>query len=255
MNPILILAAHTCREQLRNRSFQVAILFAGVILYMSLLLGALAAEQETRVLLDFGLGLSELLALALAVFGAATTVLKEIETKTIYLILTRPVPRFVYLLGRYCGLVLSTAAGLLAMAAVHLALLLVKGWAWQASYLLALTGILLKVAIAAALASFVALATTSVLSALTMIGIVWTLGHFAPELSFLARQSMKGPAAPILLAAAQLLPNLQLLNFRETIGTPAAPPLRAVLFGAAYAAAYSSICLALAYSWLRRKEF
>jgi len=94
-----ILALGQWREQWRNRSFLVALFFAGILIYASFLLGTLAVDQETRALLDFGLSFIELMGLGLAVFGAATGILREMETKTIYLVLTRPIPRWVYLLG------------------------------------------------------------------------------------------------------------------------------------------------------------
>src|SRR5262252_8732874 len=91
------------REQWRNRSFLVALIFSGVLIYASLLLGALSVDQELRALVDFGQSFIELMGLGLVVFGAATGILREMETKTLYLILTRPVPRWSYLLGRYLG--------------------------------------------------------------------------------------------------------------------------------------------------------
>src|SRR5258708_5692622 len=130
MNPansirlISILALNQWREQWRNRSFLVAVVFSGVLIYASILLGVLAVEQETRALLDFGQSFIELIGLGLAAFGAATGILREMETKTIYLILSRPVPRWIYLLGRYFGLLLTTLGAVILMTAVHLTVLL-----------------------------------------------------------------------------------------------------------------------------------
>ena len=79
MREFLILSAHAFREQLRSRFFSMILLFGGIILYMSLLLGALAADQELRVLLDFGLSFIELLATGAACYAAATGLLRELE--------------------------------------------------------------------------------------------------------------------------------------------------------------------------------
>lgn len=253
---IRILAYHSWREQLRNKSFAVALLFSAVILYVSLLLGTLAVDQELRVLLDFGLGFIELMALFMAVYGAATAVLREIETKTIYLILTRPISRADYLIGRFMGLFLSVLSAILAMGAVHLAVLKAKGWAFDPEYLLAVLGIVLKLAVATALAGFWALASTSVLSALTITGIVWTLGNFLPEIEFLVRRTSHHWAAVPMLGLTYLLPNLQLFNFRDRLDVPAtalaAEPVAAALL---YAVGYSAACIALSYAFFRKKEF
>lgn len=253
MTAAWVLAAQTLRERLRDRSLQAAAVFAGVLLYMSLILGALAVDQELRVLLDFGLGFIELMALGMAAFSAATSLLQEIETKTIYLILTRPVPRWAFLAGRWLGLWLASACAVGAMCAMHLTLLLIKGWPFSAAYLLAAGGILLKLAVATALATLLALSTTSAQTALTITAIVWTLGHFIPEIRFLSGRS--GAAGALLAGASRLLPNLQLLNYRDRLDVPGGALAAAPgWLGPAYAAAYAGLCLGAAYLFLRRKE-
>lgn len=253
---VAALALEQWREQWRNRAFLAALVFAGLLLYASFLLGVLAADEETRALLDFGLSFIELMGLGLAAFGAATGVLREMETKVIYLILTRPVPRWTYLLGRYLGLLLTTSGAVLFMAAAHLAVLTWRGWLWQGSYLLGLFGILLKLGIACALATFLALFTTSALSALALTAVFWTLGHFIPEIGFLAGQPSRGPWLKPLAAVALFLPNLDLLNFRDRIGIPQAVfPAEPLLGAVLYALAYSSACLILGYALFRKKEF
>ena len=253
MRRVGILAASALAEQWRSRAYQVALLFAGLMISFSVLFGMLAVDQELRALLDFGLAFIELLALATAIFAAATGILREMETKSIYLILARPVSRLEYLLGRYLGLLLSMLAAVAAMAVVHVSLLAARGWAWRADYLLALFGIALKVAVAAAVATFFALFSTSALSALVITAIVWALGHFVAEMTFLARGG--GWLAAPLAVVTRLLPDLQLLDFRDRLGVPSPPAAgEPVLFAAAYAAVYCAACLALAYALIRRKD-
>lgn len=253
MTRIAILAASSLREQARNRSYQLALLFAGVMIYLSLLLGMLAVDQELRALLDFGLGFIELMALGAAIFAAATGVLRDIETKSIYLLLSRPVSRLEYLVGRYLGLLSSALLAVLLMAAAHLALLFARGWTWDPGYAPALFGIMVKVSVASAIATFFALLATSALSALGITATLWTLGHFVPEMRFLAQRG-GFPNLP-LLALMRLVPNLQLFNFRDRMSVP--PSIltgEPIVFGVAYALAYSGVCLGLAYALIRRKD-
>lgn len=253
---VRILAFNACREQLRSRFYSVTLLFGGLILYLSLLLGMLAADQELRVLTDFGLSFIELLSALAVAFAAATGTLQEMETKTLYLVLTRPVPRWAYLSGRFLGLVASALTSLLLMSAVHVAVLLAKGWAWEWGYLLGLAGVACKVVLAAALSALLAMVSTSALSALSMTGILWMLGHFVPELRFLIRRSTAGAGESLLLGAAYLLPNLQLFNFRDRLGVPASSVMaEPVGFALAYAAAYVAACLMLTVVIFKRKEF
>lgn len=251
MRQLWILSGHSLREQLRSRFFSVILLFGGVLLYMSLVLGALAADQELRVLLDFGLSLIELLSTGAACYAAATGLLREMEMKTIYLVLTRPVSRSSYLFGRAFGLFASAVCAVALMALMHLSLLFLKGWRWESAYLLALGGIGLKIVVASSLATFLALISTSALSALSMSAVVWMLGHFTQEMRFLLERS--GLQGRILGAVVYIIPNLQLFNFRDRVG--AAGLQEPVLFALAYAPLYAAACLFATLILFKRKEF
>ncbi|MEI8191270.1 MAG: hypothetical protein WCI75_16260 [candidate division NC10 bacterium] len=251
MNDLRIICAHAFREQLRSRFFAVSLVFGGVLIYMSVLLGTLAADQELRVLLDFGFSAIELLSTAAVAYAAAIGLILEMETKTIYLVFSRPVSRPAYLAGRWLGLLLSAACAIALMASMHLLLLFAKGWRWEPSYLLVLAGIGLKIAVTGALATLLALISTSVISGLLMTGVLWTLGHFVEEMRFLlARESLQAKALSILV---YLAPNLQLFNFRDRLGAPELHQY--VLLAFAYAPLYAAACLLLTVLLFRRREF
>lgn len=251
MRDLLILSSHSFREQLRSRFFAVSLVFAGLLIYMSVLLGTLAADQELRVLLDFGFSAIELLATAALAYAAASGLIQEMETKTIYLVLSRPVSRPAYLAGRWLGLLFSAVCAVALMAAMHLALLFVKGWRWEAAYPLALAGIGLKIVVTGSLAALLALVSTSVISGLLMTGVFWTLGHFVEEMRFLlAQESLK---AKLFSALVYLVPNLQLFNFRDRLGAPGFSG--SVLLALAYAPIYAGACLLLTMALFRRREF
>ncbi|MBI5881847.1 MAG: ABC transporter permease subunit [Elusimicrobia bacterium] len=258
MRSILVLALNSWMENLRNRFFGMTLIFAGVVLYLSMLLGLLACDQEVRVLLDFGLGFIELMGLFGAVYCAATVVLREMETKTVYMILTRPVGRTSYLLGRYLGLMLSVAAAMAIMAGGHLVILLVKGWGWRSLYLWALGGAFLKVLVTGSLALFLALSTTSALSALSITMILWSLGHFLPEIRLMVRRF--GSDSMIVMAPLQavswVIPDLQLFNLRDKLDLPVGMAV-SVPVGAwlGYGAGYCAVWLFLAAFLFKRKEF
>ena len=256
MKQVAMLAWNSWQENLRNRFYLLALVFAGVLLYVSLLFGLLAVDQELRVLLDFGLGLIELVGLAGALYGATTVVLREMEMKTIYLILTRPVTRTQYLLGRFAGLMLSVISAMTLMSAFHLALLLAKGWHPQGAYARAFVGMSLKILTTSALAMFLALFSSSVLTAGTIAAIAWTLGHFLPEIRHMIASGAPGMAAMPLTILSYVLPNLQLYNARDRFSTATLPAHEAPLlawFG--YAAAYTLVWLLLSQLLLRKKEF
>lgn len=251
MRTVWLVAANSWRESLRSRFFVVSVVFSVVLVFISMIFGVLAVDQELRVLTDFGLGFIELLTLAGALFAATSTILRELETKTIYLVLTRPVSRGQYLLGRYAGLLLSAAAAMAIMAALHVAVLLAKGWTFQAVYLKALAGAYLKVTVTAALGLCLALYSSSALTALIISGVLWALGHFLVEIRYLIEHGAPRSLTPILMALAYVPPDLNLLNARDRLGGVAEAPVWTWL---AYTALYAGTWLLLARALLRKKE-
>jgi ABC-type transport system involved in multi-copper enzyme maturation permease subunit len=231
----------------------LVLLFGGAMVYASILVGVLAVDDEVRVLMDLGLGLIEMTVLAAVVYGASTSILQEMESKTIYLILTRPLAKWQYLLGRFLGLCLSAAFAAGAMGLVHLLLLAVKGgWSW--AYPVWLFYMVLKIILAAALATLFALVSTSVVSAVVMTGFLWLLGHFLPEVTFLVRNG-KSVASALLRPTLYLIPNLQLFNLRDRIAVPQAATAWTYIGPVGYLAVYSAVVLLMA-AWLfDRKEF
>jgi Cu-processing system permease protein len=247
MRAVVSIARYTFLQQLRNRLYLVVIFFGCLLVGVSLLFGALAGDQEVRVILDFGLAAMELFGLVAAVFGCVTLILEEMESRTLYLVLTRPLPRSHYILGRFAGLLAAVWASVALMAALHVALLLVKGWDADYRYFAALPFIGFKVMAVAALALFFSLFSSSAVAS-----VVFTV--FVPELKFLA--SKAGSAAGEMLVKFLLLflPNFQALNYRDVFHVPGLAA-GAVLWSLGYAVLYAAACLCLSLALFSRKEF
>lgn len=253
MSALLTLARITFLQQFRNRLYWVIVLFGLLMMAGTLLFGALAADQELRVIGDVGLGTAELFALAVGLFGAVTLVLEEIESKTIYLLLTRPFPRWLYVAGRFLGLVFAVWASFAIMEVLHLGLLFAKGWKPDAELLAAIPMSGLKVMVLTALALLCSLAFTSAPTATIFAVFFWCLGHFTKEIIFLAGKS-SAAAGLFAKGFVWLLPNLSLLNLRDHFDVPGAP--MADMGGAVvYALLYTAACLVLSAALFSRKEF
>ncbi len=253
MRSIFAIARYSFLQQFRNRLYLVVVLFGLFMITASLLFGALAGDQEVRVILDLGLVTAELFGLATAVFGAVTLVIEEMESKTIYLILTRPLPRPVYVLGRFLGLLMAVVASMALMELLHFSLLFLKGWTPEPAVFAALPMMGLKVMVMTALSLLCSLTFTSAPTATVFAVSFWVLGHFGGEIRFMAEKS--GSLAKVLAEIfCALLPNLSLLNARDMIDLPGfgwAP----LLHGAGYALLYTLACLALSSALFSKKEF
>jgi ABC-type transport system involved in multi-copper enzyme maturation permease subunit len=253
MRSLLAIARYTFLQQFRNRLYLVVVLFGLLMMGATLLFGALAGDQEIRVILDLGLVTAELFGLATAIFGAVTLVLEEMESKTIYLILTRPLPRPVYVVGRFAGLFIAVAASMALMESLHFGLLFFKGWKADPAVLMALPMMGLKVMVMTALALLCSLTFTSVPTATVFSLLFWVLGHFVSEIRFMAEKA-GGAAVAFATVFCAILPDMTLLNGRDMLDYPGFSA-GVLAHGVVYAGLYTLACLALSSALFSRKEF
>lgn len=254
MDTVNAVFGYTLKEHLRHKVWLSAALFGLCLLAGGLVASVLAQQERARLMLDLGLAANEALALVSAVFLTVHLVLQEIESRAIYLILTHPVRRWHYLLGRFLGTVTAVGLGMLAMGAAHWLSLRLFGGAPLSAYAGVLALAFAKVAVMSALALLLSLALTSEAAAMAFSGFFYVLGHFAPELRFLAQKSGSVTARALMTAFSHAAPDFTRLTPRETWngGLP-----DAAWFGLAflYAAAYVTACLALSTQVFEQKEF
>jgi Cu-processing system permease protein len=265
LRSILGIARIAIIEQIRNRLYLVIFFFGALVVLASALMGALAPGHRTRVIMDLGLVTLELFGLVTAVFGAVSLVLQETDSKTIYLILTRPVHRSTYILGRFVGLVSAVSVTMLAMAILLLGVMVfdmqslkefADGWSLWAVYPMLLLMSLGKMLITASIALFFSLFASSQVSALVFTGAFWIAGHFGSEMKFLLDKSVQGGAGRGLAGAIlSVMPNFQYLNFRDTFQVPGFSGWEFMGTALVYAAAYAGFFLVLSTLWFARKEF
>jgi ABC-type transport system involved in multi-copper enzyme maturation permease subunit len=246
------IARHSLVENYKNRFFGLFVIFAGVLIYASLLAGVMAVDEEARVITDLGLALMELVTLAYALLAAASAITREVETKTIYLVFSRPVPRPAYLAGKAAGLYATTALMLGVMALIQLSLIYFRGFAMPPFYFKAVLFIWCSLLIITSVALFVSLFSTSIVSTVTISGILWTLGHFTSEARFLIARA-SGASAPLLKAVAYCIPNFQLFNARD-LGS-AGPAAASPGFLAGYLLLWISVPYLFSLVLFRKREF
>ena len=104
---IAAIAWNTFREAVRDRILYSILAFALLLIGASVVLAGLSIGQESRIVKDLGLASTTLFGTFIAIFLGITLVSKEIERRTIYLIVPKPISRPGFLVGKYCGLVLT----------------------------------------------------------------------------------------------------------------------------------------------------
>ncbi|HEX4047235.1 MAG TPA: ABC transporter permease subunit, partial [Elusimicrobiota bacterium] len=245
METIKAVFDYTFREHVRNKVWLSAALFGLVLLTGGLVASALAQQERARMMLDLGLAANELIGLVLMVFLTVHLILQEIESRAVYLILSHPVRRWQYLLGRFAGTLAAVGAGMAGMGLAHWGLLAAFGWGGGGSYPLAWSCSFAAVAVMGALALLLSLVLTSEAAAMAFSGFFWILGHFTAEIRFVAEKSGNAVLRTALLAFSHAAPDFAHFDYRDA--WHAGPPSRGWIAAAAlYALGYCAACLALA---------
>jgi ABC-type transport system involved in multi-copper enzyme maturation permease subunit len=231
------IAANTFREAVRSRIFYILTAFAVAMLLFSSVMGMLTIGSRAKIILDMGLTVTSLITVMTAIFVGIGLVFTEVEKKTIYNILSKPLNRTHFILGRYLGLMAVLAANLLAMLALLSTLLLIFG-GFRPGVFVAGAFIYLELAVITAIALFFSSVTSPVVSAICTLAF-YLVGHtssafleaLAPRLT-----SASGKMAAIWLF--HLLPDLNMLNVTDAISydlpIPGGFVVRAVLYAVVY---------------------
>ncbi len=254
MQTLSAVFAYTFKEHVRHKAWLSSALFGLVLLGGALIVSALGADERARLMLDLGLAAIEAISLVSIVFLTVNLILQEIESRAIFLILSHPVRRSDYLLGRFLGTVAAVAVGMAGMALMHSALLgLYGGWE-PARYLAALACVLGKTAVMGALSLLLSLALTSEAAAMAFAVFFWLLGHFSSEMRFLADRSGSSFLKTAIVAFSHAAPDFAHFNYRDFWHAPA-PASGWLAWAAVYALAYTGACLALSVQLFEQKEF
>lgn len=253
MNALLI-AQNTFREAVRDRVL-AGILVGGLVLLALTRVGSsLAMGEDLRLTVDLGLSSISLLGLLVILLVGTSLVAKEIERRTIFNLLSRPLPRPVYLLGKWAGLsgalalvacVLGSALSLVvsALGAGHHVPAIA-----QATYLA-----ILELSLLTSLAVLFSALSTPVLSALYTLGF-FLAGQWCDDLRRFATQMPSG-LRELLATIADVLPNLPLFNMRSLAAHGDVTGYAHLTLATGYAALYVACVLALASAAFESRDF
>lgn len=141
MSRIYAITLNTFREAVRDRVLYAVLGFACAVLFFTLALSELALHQQRRVVVDVGLASISLFSVIIAIFLGSSLLYKEIERKTLYVILPKPIRRSEFLLGKYFGIFLTAAVFVGLMGALQLWLIALAAGASPVHALLLLLGL------------------------------------------------------------------------------------------------------------------
>ena len=241
---VLHIASNTFREAVRDRVLYNLIAFALLMVGTSVLVGQISIDIEKIVLVNLGLTAVSLFGLVIAIFIGIGLVSKEIEKRTLYTILSRPVRRWEFILGKFWGLVGTLAVNTIFMAVGFFAALLYVAHHFtrtDAHLLIALYFIILQFMIITALALLFSSFSSPLLSAVFAFAL-FVIGTFAEDLRGFALLA-HGFTRWIATGAAYLVPNFAALNVISSVAHDQRIAGSLVLYNTLYSLFYAGAAI------------
>ena len=281
---IAAITSNTFTELTRLKAFYVLLIFALVLIASSIFMARLSFQQEFQVLKDISLGAMSIFTSLLAIIATARMLPQDIEDRTVYTILAKPVPRFEYLVGKLAGVLLLLAVTTLIMTALFFAVLFfrehaalaattrqmaslpqdqladalkaIRASTFNPDLFPGISVIFLKASLLASLTLFIStFATTNIFTVIVSV-FIYFIGHLqGTAREFWLLEHGGGWASRTFLAVVALLfPDLQLFNLADEVVMGAVIPLGIFLKTATLGAFYTVIYLLLATAVFNAKE-
>ena len=269
---VAAITTNTLTDLTRQKVFYVLLIFALVLIASSVVMAQLSFQQEFQILKDVSLGAISIFTSLLAIVATARLIPQDIEDRTVYTILAKPVPRFEYLLGKLTGVLLLLAISTLVMTVmfttvlywreqtvlhetmrqmsaapreqIDAALRTVRASGFNIDIFAGVAVIYLKACLLASLTLFVStFATTNTFTVVVMV-FIYFIGHLeATAREYWLQQNNAGWIARTFLAVVALIfPDLQAFNLVDPIVAGVAIPtalfLKTAVLGCFYTLIY-----------------
>jgi ABC-type transport system involved in multi-copper enzyme maturation permease subunit len=253
MNAILTIALNTFMETLRDKVFYNLFVFALLLIGSAFLLGTLTIGEQGKIIKDIGLASIDLFGVLIAIFVGVGLISKEIEKRTIYTIIAKPVHRYQFILGRYSGLVATIWANTLIMLAAFCLIMVMSGAMPDSGIMKAVGLIAVAQLIVLSAAMLFSTFTTPTLSGIFTLAL-YVIGELAPDLKLMS-DKLSGASKELLSALYYLLPNLALFNVKgEAVhGVPITGEY--MMMAVAYGLAYTALVLLASCIVFQRRDF
>lgn len=245
------IARWTLVELLRERVLYVVLLFTAVLVGSSAVMSPLAPGAQKKVVVDLGLAGIETLGILVILLSGTALVRRDMDRRSLDVLLSKPLTRLEYLAGKWLGLVATLLVLMLAMTGILVLALEACGYGWRAQYVPALLGSVLCMLVMASIAVLFSTFTSPTLGALFTLGL-FVGGNLSVSMLRIVQASGGNPLLEWLSLG---LPSLGLFNLRGAAvhGLPVASGH--LLVAAIYAVFYVATALVLAAIVFRRRDF
>jgi len=213
MNRILAILENTFKEALRQRIMLLLLIFSILLIIVSMFLEPFALGESPKLLRDFGLAVASIFGVLVVIIIGSTLIHKDIEKRTIYTVIAKPVRRSEIILGKFLGLFLLIATLECAMAVIHQIVIFIYEGKFDFLILLNLPFSLIEIMVLLGILLLFSSFSSATLSSIMGV-IFYVIGHASPDLKLFADVT-KVPALKYLAYGFYyILPNLENFNLR-----------------------------------------
>jgi ABC-type transport system involved in multi-copper enzyme maturation permease subunit len=253
LNRVLAVAANTFRETVRERVLYNLVFFAILMTLAGLLLGQLSIRQDEKILKEIGLAAMELFGTLIAIFIGVGLVSKEIERRSLYPLLAKPLSRDEFYVGKFLGLAFTLFVNIAVMSLGLYLTLWATGWGLPLRLLQAIYPIFLSLVLVVSLAMLFSTLTSSALAAVCTVGVV--LGGRYSDVIRNMREVAPGAPSWLVGFLYYAVPNFRNFDFKSRIvyGDPVSGSVLAWM--SLYALLYVGFALAAGLLVFRSRDF
>ncbi len=251
---ISVIAQNTMREAVRNRLLYNLLFFAVLMIVSSIALGELHLGYRVRIYRDVGLSAIAFFGVLIAVFVGINLVNRELAQKTVYSVLSKPLRRWEFLAGKFCGLSGLLAVEVAAMGLCFLGVFWLQGAPLTGGLFQAIGLIYAELVLITAVALFFSSFSSPYLAGMFTVAL-WVAGHLLADLRAFGESSEIEGLRTLTEALYWLLPNLDRLDLKAEAGAGLTVGAARVAGAALYAALYATALMIGATLLFRRRDF
>ena len=239
MKRTLAIAQNTAREAIRDKILYSILFFAVLVIALSLVAEEITIGDQAKVVRSVAQGAIDIFGAVIAMFLGVSLVWKELDRKTIYTVLSKPIPRWKFVLGKYLGLMGTLAIEVGILVVLYTALMTARQ-GFPAGVVFASAGLLMvELALLTAWATLFSAASSPITAAAFTLS-VFVIGHLADDIWLFGNQAESPAVQSMARALYWALPNFEVLSIREAAVHHAPVPWKqlgpAVLYGLGYTA-------------------
>jgi ABC-type transport system involved in multi-copper enzyme maturation permease subunit len=254
MSRVLAVAANTFRETVRERVLYNLVFFAIVMTLSGMLLGQLSIRQDEKIIKDIGLAAMDLFGTLIAVFIGVGLIGKEIERRSLYPLLAKPLTRSEFYLGKFLGLVFTLFVNVSVMTAGLVLTLAFTGRRPDPLLLAAVGPLFLGLVLTVALAMLFSTVSSSAALASVFTVVAVVAGRFTDVIRNM-REVAPGVPPWLVEALYATLPNFRNFDFKDRVAYGDPVPAAVLGWVVVYAAAYVAVVLAIGLASFRSRDF